>query len=57
MLHVNRPKQSYKKGITNAAADALSRRSHENVLLAISSAEPTWLQVLTDGYDEDSDTK
>jgi hypothetical protein len=50
-------KIQYKKGITNAAADALSRRTHENEFLAISAVEPTWLQVLTEGYNEDPETK
>ena len=34
-------KIQYKKGITNLAADALSRRDHSNSILAISAAEPT----------------
>lgn len=46
----------YKKSVTNAAADALSRRHHDSELLAISAVEPTWLQVLVEGYDADSDT-
>jgi hypothetical protein len=33
----------YKKGVTNTTADAFSRRVHHDTLLAISSAEPTWL--------------
>ena len=49
-------KIEYKKGITNAAAYALSRCTHDT-MLAISAVEPTWVQVLMDGYDEDPGTK
>jgi transposase InsO family protein/ribosomal protein L21E len=50
-------KIQYKKGITNAAADALSRRQHTSEVLAISAVEPTWIQNLISGYDEDPATK
>jgi hypothetical protein len=50
-------KIQYKKGITNAAADALSRRQHHSEFMAISTVEPTWIQVLMDGYDEDPEAK
>ena len=50
-------KIQYKKGVTNAAADALSRRTHADTFLAISAAEPTWLQVLVNGYEDDPATK
>lgn len=43
----------YKKGITNAAADALSRHEHDAPLLAISAAIPSWLETLVTGYSED----
>jgi hypothetical protein len=33
----------YKKGITNAAADALSRRTPMPGIMAISSAVPSWI--------------
>jgi hypothetical protein len=47
----------YKKGITNAAADALSRCPHSADLLAISSVVPSWLDKLVMGYSDDSETK
>lgn len=50
-------KIQYKKGTTNTAADALSRRIHSETFMAISSAEPTWLQMLIEGYDDDPETK
>lgn len=50
-------KIQYKKGITNAAADSLSLRNHTDAILAISAVEPTWLQVLVEGYEDDPETK
>jgi hypothetical protein len=47
----------YKKGITNAAADALSRCQHSSELLAISAAVPSWLDKLVSGYTDDASTK
>lgn len=45
----------YKKGSTNNAADALSRVAHESSeLLAISAAQPVWLDNLQDSYTESS---
>jgi hypothetical protein len=49
-------KIQYKKGTTKTAADALSRRIHSETFMAISSAEPTWLQMLVEGYDDDPET-
>lgn len=43
----------YKQGVTNRAADALSRCYSENTMLAISSCNPTWMQRLQEGYSED----
>ena len=47
----------YKRGITNAAADALSRRTPDPDLMAISSAVPSWLDKLVSGYMDDPETK
>jgi hypothetical protein len=47
----------YKKGITNAAADALSRRPPETELMAISTVVPSWLDNLVAGYSDDAATK
>ena len=41
----------YKKGITNAAADALSRCA-SNEVLAVSECVPSWLHKLTESYSE-----
>jgi hypothetical protein len=45
----------YKKGRENAAADALSRKVHEQVLsvAAISVCQPSWLSEVTAGYNRD----
>jgi hypothetical protein len=44
----------YKKGVDNTAADALSRRPHEDAsLFAVSMASPAWIQQVIDGYDSD----
>lgn len=50
-------KIQYKKGITNAAADALSRCPTSNTVLAISTTTPTWLERLQEGYYEDDNAK
>jgi hypothetical protein len=43
----------YKKGVHNAAADALSRRvQEEEEVMAVSECLPTWIQKLRDGYAE-----
>ena len=47
----------YKRGITNAAADALSRRDQQQSVLAISSAIPSWMETLVAGYEEDTSSK
>ena len=39
------------------AADALSRHQHSETLMVVSAAEPSWLHVSTDGYEEDPETK
>lgn len=44
----------YKKGITNAAADALSRCPPISPILAISSCSPAWIEKLVQGYEDDS---
>ena len=46
-----------KRGISNAAADALSRRTPDPDLMAISSAVPSWLDKLVCGYMDDPETK
>lgn len=44
----------YRKGAENSAADALSRRpSPEESLLAISSVQPTWIEEVITGYQQD----
>jgi hypothetical protein len=47
----------YKKGTTNAAADALSRVEHDQEVQAISECIPTWVQKLKEGYEEDDQAK
>ena len=44
---------SYKKGITNAAADALSRCPSDDTVSAISESTPVWLERLITGYSDD----
>lgn len=46
----------YRKGSTNSAADALSRKekSDDSQIVAISACTPTWLQAVTEGYIKDS---
>jgi hypothetical protein len=42
----------YKKGSANKAANALSRRTHENAdVHAISTICPKWLEIVTEGYE------
>ncbi|XP_066374840.1 uncharacterized protein [Miscanthus floridulus] len=50
-------KIQFKKGSTNAAADALSRTPQLHPLLAISISTPTWLERLQQGYNDDADCK
>jgi hypothetical protein len=47
----------YKKGSTNAAADALLRCPDPPDIYAVSEVVPTWLQKLQQGYDDDEETK
>ena len=47
----------YKKGVNNAAADALSRCEHTNTVQAISECLPTWVQKLKEGYEDDDQAK
>lgn len=49
----------YKAGISNKAADALSRREHiqEDELTALSVCKPAWLEAVRTGYQEGATTK
>lgn len=47
----------YKKGINNAAADALSRCPNAPSINAISTPAASWLDRLQEGYDDDDETK
>lgn len=47
----------YKKGINNAAADALSRCETGQELCAISECVPSWIQKLTEGYEDSPNDK
>lgn len=49
----------YKKGTANNATDALSRVTHASTseLLAISTAQPVWLQDLQNSYDQNAIAK
>lgn len=44
----------YKKGISNAAADALSRQHDGQVVAAISKVTPMWMENLQNGYVDDA---
>jgi hypothetical protein len=44
----------YRKGAENAAADALSHRSHTEVLAAVSTVQHQWLEELTLSYQSHS---
>jgi hypothetical protein len=50
-------KIQYKQGVTNAAADALSIAPDPNQLFAISINNPSWLEKLQQGYEEDELSK
>ena len=52
-----RYKIQYKKGITNAATDALSRVMEESIILAISLSTLAWLNRLQQGYEDDDEAK
>lgn len=43
----------YKPGADNRVADALSRRSHPEELLVVSSAVPSWLEAIVASYCND----
>lgn len=47
----------YKKGVHNAAVDALSRCDHTSEINAVSECLPTWVQRLQDGYADDDQAK
>lgn len=47
----------YKKGMTNAAANALSRTPDSNEVFSISMGTPQWLERLQQGYEDDPDSK
>lgn len=47
----------YKKGSTNAAADALSRTPDRLSIHAVSQGLPAWLEKLQLGYQDDAETK
>jgi hypothetical protein len=46
----------YKKGTENRAADALSRREHDDELCSISTIQPRWLEIIAEGYAKDPHT-
>lgn len=47
----------FKQGCSNKAADALSRCYSENIVLAVSSCNPVWLQRVTQGYADDPEAQ
>jgi hypothetical protein len=47
----------YKKGITNATADALSRCVSQEEVVALSKCIPSWVQKLRDGYADHAEDK
>jgi hypothetical protein len=49
-------KIQYKKGISNTAADALSRQPHSEVN-AISVCQPVWMEKVLQGYYDDEEAK
>jgi hypothetical protein len=48
---------TYKKGVENLAADALSRQDQQEHLCAISVCKPKWLETIIEGYNSNPDTK
>lgn len=51
-------KIQYKKGVDNRVANALSRRPHhETHLLALSQQQPTWLQDISDLYQDSTEAQ
>jgi hypothetical protein len=47
----------YRKGINNAATDALSRCVTDQRVLAMSECIPSWVQKLREGYEEFEEDK
>jgi hypothetical protein len=50
-------KIQYKKGANNTAVDAVSRVHGSEELFSISLSNPTWLERLQQGYEEDEISK
>jgi len=50
-------KITYKKGLENKAADALSRQPEQPALLAASVSTPRWLEIVIEGYQSDDSSK
>lgn len=50
-------KITYKKGLDNKAADALSRQPEHSQVFAISSSTPRWLEIIIEGYQQDDESK
>lgn len=49
----------YQQGRANAVADALSRKSHDQILaiMAVTSCQPAWLEEVLLGYSQDPDAQ
>jgi hypothetical protein len=47
----------YKKGLDNKGADAMSRKTFHSEICAISAPKPRWLDIITEGYMQDTSTK
>lgn len=47
----------YKKGWDNRVADALSRKETHEEVHAKSASKPSWLEIVTEGYQKDEETK
>jgi hypothetical protein len=47
----------YRKGKDNGAADALSRKSTQEELHAISTSVPKWMEIVIEGYQQDEQCK
>lgn len=50
-------KITYKKGLDNKAADALSRQQQNQHAKIVSANTPKWLKIILEGYQKDEDTK
>lgn len=44
----------YKKGVENKVVDALSRRSHDNEINAVTQVVPQWINEVQKSYDQDT---